>query len=317
MSSTYEDPAADIRHMVERGVGPGTYSARPVNPWGDFVETGCGLLVPSYAAPKSNHRPTVVDLYCGIGGFSLGFIQAGWHVLAGLDQAGDAMHTYLANLGGPDTRLVFVTPEDEERWKAMIKKSIAGLKRTLKKEKQSKAREHWERELDDLEHGRWGSWHHHFKPEQPPVMVGILGDSRQVTGQFILDQIGLKKGDLDCVIGSPPCQGFSRANTKRSCMDPRNSLVFDFARLVLEMYPKTMCLENVPELVNMTTPEGVMVVDALIRVLEDGGFGTLNALRKALLSTAGVGAVMRGKPLKTDKPKRKPGSKQLALLEAN
>lgn len=309
--------STDLRQIIERGLGPGTYGARTLNPWNDFVETGSGLLVPSYAAPKPNHLPTAVDLFCGCGGFSLGFIQAGGHVLAGLDQAGDAMHTYLANLGGPDTRLVFVTPEDEERWKAMIKKSIAGLKRTLKKEKQSKAREHWEREIDDLEHGRWGSWHHHFKPEQPPVLVGILGDSRQVTGQFILDQIGLKKGDLDCVIGSPPCQGFSRGNLKRSHLDPRNSLVFDFARLVLEMYPKTMCMENVPEMVNMTTPEGVMVTDALCRVLEDGGFGTFNALRKALLSTAGVGAVMRGKPPERDKPQKKRVSEQLPLLAEN
>ena len=305
---------SDIRQMVERGLGPGTYGARPLNPWDDFVETGSGLLVPSYAVPKPNHLPTAVDLFCGCGGFSLGFIQAGCHVLAGLDQAGDAMHTYLTNLGGPDTRLVFVTPEDEERWKAMIKKRIAGLKRTLKKERQSKALEHWEREFDDLEHGRWGSWHHHLRPEQPPVLVGILGDSRRVTGQFILDQIGLKKGDLDCVIGSPPCQGFSRGNLKRSCLDPRNSLVFDFARLVLEMHPKTMCMENVPEMVNMTTPEGVMVIDALCRVLEDGGFGAFNALRKALLSTAGMGAAMRGKPL--GKPKVKQGTEQLSLLEA-
>jgi len=288
---------SDLRQIIERGLGPGTFGARQLDPWRDFIETDSGLLVPSHInTPKQNHWPTAVDLFCGCGGFSLGFIEAGFHVLAGLDCSVDAMHTYLANLGGPDTHLVFVSSEDKERWDAYIRRSITKLKRDLKKKIDPKGREHLERELNDLEHGHWGSGYHHFNPERPYVLIGILGDSRKVTGQFILDHIGLKKGDLDCVIGSPPCQGFSRANVNRSCMDPRNSLVFDFARLVLEMEPKTMCMENIPEMVNMTTPEGVMVIDALCRILQDGGFGTFNALKKALLSTSGTGAAMRGKP---------------------
>lgn len=274
----------DLRQIVERGLGPGAFGVREFNPWQDYVETKSGLLVPSHTiVPESNHLPTCVDLFCGCGGFSLGFIERAFHVLAGLDWAVEAMHTYLANLGGPDTHLVFVTPEDKERWDNTMIRYITKLRRGLKKTTDPKGKEHLERELDDLEHDRWGTWHHHFKPEQPHVLVGILGDSRKVTGQFILDHIGLKKGDLDCVIGSPPCQGFSRANVNRNCMDPRNSLVFDWARLVLEIQPKTICMENVPEMVKMTTPEGVLVIDALCRILEDGGFGTFDALKKALL----------------------------------
>jgi DNA (cytosine-5)-methyltransferase 1 len=38
------------------------------------------------------------------------------------------------------------------------------------------------------------------------------------------------KFDVDYIIGSPPCQGFSHAKGSRSREDDRNNLVFDFIR---------------------------------------------------------------------------------------
>lgn len=297
----------DLQQIIERGLGPGTYQARDFNPWEDFVETMGGLLVPSYAIKARNGLPTGVDLFCGCGGFSLGFIQAGFHVLAGLDSDISAMHVYLHNLGGPETQLVFVTSEDKERWDAHMKKAIARLKRDLAKESDSRGKQRLERDLDGLEQGKWGTAYHHSNPAQPSILFGILGDARKVTGEFILSHIGLKRGDLDCVFGSPPCQGFSRANVKRNCMDPRNSLVFDWARLVLEMHPKTLCMENVLGLLKMTTPEGILVIDALCRILQDGGFGTYDALKKALVSSSGAGAALRANQ---EKPKKRGKAKE-------
>ncbi|MBU6429933.1 MAG: DNA cytosine methyltransferase, partial [Cyanobacteria bacterium REEB65] len=92
----------------------------------------------------------------------------------------------------------------------------------------------------------------------------------------------------DLVAGGPPCQGFSTAG-QRNVMDPRNSLVFEFARIIIEIQPKTMVFENVPGLVSMTTPEGIPVLDALCRVFEDGGFGAYEALRNSLLTSSGMG----------------------------
>jgi len=46
----------DLRQIVERGLGPGTFSAREFNPWQDYVENKSGLLVPSHTiVPESNH----------------------------------------------------------------------------------------------------------------------------------------------------------------------------------------------------------------------------------------------------------------------
>lgn len=44
----------------------------------------------------------------------------------------------------------------------------------------------------------------------------------------------------------------------------------------------------------MVTPEGLPVVDAMCRALEDGGFGTVDALKRGLAATPGSGAMLRG-----------------------
>lgn len=41
--------------------------------------------------------PTVLDLFCGAGGFSIGFERAGFDVLAGVDYDDDALDTYDEN----------------------------------------------------------------------------------------------------------------------------------------------------------------------------------------------------------------------------
>lgn len=53
--------------------------------------------------------------------------------------------------------------------------------------------------------------------------------------------------EIDCVAGGPSCQGFSVIG-RRDPNDTRNSLVFDFARLVTELRPRYFLMENVPGL---------------------------------------------------------------------
>lgn len=52
------------------------------------------------------------------------------------------------------------------------------------------------------------------------------------------------KGEIDLVFGGPPCQGFSNMGL-RDTGDPRNSLVFHFARLVAQLSPRAFVMENV------------------------------------------------------------------------
>jgi len=248
----------------------------------DWAYRGSGLIVPAEYAAKAQRR-TGIDLFCGCGGFSCGFIQAGFEVLAGLDNDPTAMLTYMLNLGSYPCKVHFVSPKDE----AAANKAIS-------------------REVVKNENGLWsvptsgGGWINHY-PEYPGVKHFFLGDIRKLTGKEILTVLGKEVGEIDCVFGSPPCQGFSTANIKRSAGDPRSSLVFEFARLVVEIKPKTIAFENVPGILNMATPEGFPVVDALCRILEDGDFGTFDSLKKMLLKTSGCGAALRTRKGKTKK----------------
>lgn len=77
----------------------------------------------------------------------------------------------------------------------------------------------------------------------------IAKDIRAVKASEISDI--LKDRPLHFLAGCPPCQGFStirRLNKRRNKRDPRNSLVLEYLRLVRELSPITIMLENVPGL---------------------------------------------------------------------
>ena len=125
-----------------------------------------------------------------------------------------------------------------------------------------------------------------------PCEVFFFGDVRALSGERILDELGLTSDDIGCVFGGPPCQGFSRAG-KRQQDDPRNELVFEFMRIVCEIHPQSFCMENVPGMLDMVTREGVPVIDALALMAQEGGIGTFQAIRRSLAETAGAGAALR------------------------
>ncbi|XP_060149207.1 type II methyltransferase M.NgoFVII-like [Globicephala melas] len=69
----------------------------------------------------------------------------------------------------------------------------------------------------------------------------VLGDIRGVSS----DDIPLKKGEVDLVIGGFPCQGFSIANKNRNMEDERNFLYKEMLRVIKDKLPKFFIAENV------------------------------------------------------------------------
>ncbi len=61
----------------------------------------------------------------------------------------------------------------------------------------------------------------------------------------------LRKGDIDVVIGGPPCQGFSLARGLRFVDDPRNSLYKEFVRVLEGLRPRWFVMENVEGIKNI------------------------------------------------------------------
>jgi len=80
-------------------------------------------------------------------------------------------------------------------------------------------------------------------------------DIQKITADQIMEACNLKVGELDLLAGCPPCQGFSRIrlnNKKERMDDPRNRLIDEVLRLVNEIRPKVVMLENVPNLSRYT-----------------------------------------------------------------
>lgn len=86
-----------------------------------------------------------------------------------------------------------------------------------------------------------------YKTNHPDVYVWEK-DIRELSGSEILERCKLDKGDLDLLAGCPPCQGFSSIRTlmgHKQIKDERNDLIFDFLRLIEELEPRTVMMENV------------------------------------------------------------------------
>lgn len=84
-----------------------------------------------------------------------------------------------------------------------------------------------------------------------PTTYILQKDIRQITHKEIKEL--LSDNTLHLLAGCPPCQGFSsirRLNRKRSIRDKRNRLILEYLRLVEELNPLTIMMENVPGLVN-------------------------------------------------------------------
>lgn len=80
--------------------------------------------------------------------------------------------------------------------------------------------------------------------------VKLFPDIRELSSATVLNELSIQSGDLDLLAACPPCQGFSSMRTKNKevVADPRNELIFEVARLVKELRPKAVLIENVPRL---------------------------------------------------------------------
>lgn len=229
----------------------------------DWRLSASGLMLPPSVKPKP--RPMIaMDFFSGAGGFSLGLLQAGIHVVAALDNDTAATLTYTYNLGAHPMQFHYADDEAVIRLETFMEKHV----------------------IEKTKHGvkvltSGGGYRATTHQEIPGVAHFFFGDIRKFTPQRIMDGIGIKPGELDLIVGGPPCQGFSTSG-KRDVMDPRNSLVFEFAHFIVAMRPKFMVFENVPGIVSMVTPEGLPVLDVFCQILADGEYGTYESLKKSL-----------------------------------
>lgn len=132
-------------------------------------------------------------------------------------------------------------------------------------------------------------------------------DIRNLTGKEIkkrISQLSIFKGkdipEIDLIIGGPSCQGFSRAG-RRDKSDPRNILFGEYVRVISEVRPKYIVLENVEGFVDMQFmgykgitgieyPDGSVTPHILRSELNEIGY---NTLEPRILNAADYGVPQR------------------------
>lgn len=143
---------------------------------------------------RTARRPTVIDLFCGAGGLSEGFRQAGFQVLVGQDYDEAAGQTFLSSHAGA---------------------SFLG------------------------------------------------GPIQSVQPQDLLTAGGAQPGEVDILVGGPPCQGYSVYNHQRGVHDPRAGLFKEYLRIVSALRPRWLVMENVSGLTSIAN-------GAIIREIQAG-----------------------------------------------
>ncbi|HWK87273.1 MAG TPA: DNA cytosine methyltransferase [Xanthobacteraceae bacterium] len=147
---------------------------------------------------KNRGALTAIDLFCGAGGLSEGFRQAGFRILVGNDVDKFAAATY---------------------------------KRTHEEAV--------------------------FLPQ--PI--------EKLSANDFLRAARLKRGELDCLIGGPPCQAYSVYNHQRGFRDKRSKLFLEYLRIVEGVNPKWVVLENVTGIMSLGGGRAVREITEGLREL--------------------------------------------------
>lgn len=117
-----------------------------------------------------------------------------------------------------------------------------------------------------------------------PETVYFARDVQTLSGEEILVGTGLKGEDIHAVVGGAPCQGFSMIG-KRALDDPRNQLVNEFARIVLEIQPRYFVLENVA---GLATGKHRKFLDEVIELFESNEYQVVTPVRVLQAAEFGV-----------------------------
>lgn len=106
----------------------------------------------------------------------------------------------------------------------------------------------------------------------------IAGPVENIEGRAILSTASLKRGELDAILGGPPCQAFSVYNHQRGFHDERSGLFREYLRLVDELLPKVVVMENV---VGMTSLDGGRAIDEMHKALGNLGYNVEHRILRA------------------------------------
>lgn len=104
-----------------------------------------------------------------------------------------------------------------------------------------------------------------FKVNHPKSHL-IEGDIRKVTKKDLAQFID---GEVDGIIGGPPCQSWSEAGALRGINDARGQLFYDYIRILKDFEPKFFLAENVSGMLANRHSEAVKNI---VSLFDDAGY---------------------------------------------
>ncbi len=99
----------------------------------------------------------------------------------------------------------------------------------------------------------------------------LIGEDIVKISEKDIKKLKVEFGEIDGIIGGPPCQGFSTMG-KMDPTDPRNSMFMEFVRFVRILKPKFFLMENVRALLSARNHKQEKVIDIIIKEFEKSGY---------------------------------------------
>lgn len=95
----------------------------------------------------------------------------------------------------------------------------------------------------------------------------VEGPIQDISASDLLEASGASPGEIDIIIGGPPCQGYSVYNHQRGMDDPRVGLFKQYLRIVREIKPRWLVMENVSGITSIAGGGIVREIQAGMRQL--------------------------------------------------
>ncbi len=115
---------------------------------------------------------------------------------------------------------------------------------------------------NEFDKGIWET----FKVNHPNTKL-IEGDVRKISKADI--EPLLNGGEVDGIIGGPPCQSWSEAGALRGIEDERGQLFFDYIRILKDFKPKFFLAENVSGMLSNRHSEAVQNI---LKLFDEAGY---------------------------------------------
>ena len=98
----------------------------------------------------------------------------------------------------------------------------------------------------------------------------------------VRNRLGLRRGELDLIIGGPPCQGFTTAG-RQAENDSRNRLLANYVNALHDFYPRWFMMENVEGI--LTATHGTFIIDCMRAMIS---LGYTLYLKKVYMQELGI-----------------------------